>query len=76
MDEKWGKMQNPEHFREENKHLYQYRSSCTGTHGKKRGSVQLVPVQVEHVPVHPSSEQPVPIQVKVVLVQVVPAALF
>ena len=76
VDEKWVKMQNPEHFQAENEHLYRYRSSCTGTHGKKRGSVQPVLVQVELVPVHPSSEQPVPVQVKAVPVQVVPAAQF
>ena len=69
MDEKWVKMQNPEHFRAENEHLYRYKSSCTGTHGKKRGSVQPVPV-------HPSSEQPIPVQVKALPVQVVPTAMF
>ena len=69
-------MQNPEHSRAENEHLYRYRSSCIGTHGKKRGSVQPVPVQVEPVPVHPISEKPVQVQVKAVPVQVVPAALF
>ena len=63
------KMQNPEHSRAENEHLYRYRSSCTGTHGVKMGSGQPVPV-------HPSNEQPVPVQVKAVPVQVVPAALF
>ena len=36
--------------------------------------MQPVPVQVEPVPVHPSSEQPVPVQVKAVPVQVVPIA--
>ena len=59
VDEKWVKMQNPEPFRAENEHLYRYMSSCTSTHGKKGGSVQPVPV-------HPSSEQPIPVQVKVV----------
>ena len=59
MDEKYVKMQNPEHSRAENEHLYQYRSSCTGTHGAKMGSGQPVPV-------HPNSEQPVPVQVKAV----------
>ena len=67
-------MQNPEHFRVANEHLYRYRSSCTGTHGEKRGSGQPVPVQVEPVPVHPSSEQPIPVQVEPVPVQVVPRA--
>ena len=62
--------------RAENEHLYRYRSSCTGTPCAKMGSGQPVPVQVEPVPVHPSSEQPIPVQVKVVPVQVVPAALF
>ena len=76
MDEKCVKMQNPEHSRAENKHLYRYRSSCTSTHGAKMGSGQPVPVQVEPVLVHPSSEQPIPVQVKAVPVQVVPAALF
>ena len=57
--------------RAENEHLYQYRSSCTGTPYAKMGSGQPVPVQV-----HPSSEQPIPVQVKAVPVQVVPAALF
>ena len=67
-------MQNLEHFRAENEHLYRYRSSCTGTHGEKRSSGQPVPVQVEPVPVHLSSEQPIPVQVEPVPVQVVPAA--
>ena len=69
--------------RAENEHLYQYRSSRTGTPCAKMGSVQPVPVQVkpvpvqvEPVPVHPSSEQHVPVQVKVVPIQVVPVALF
>ena len=53
--------------RAENEHLYRYRSSCTGTPCAKMGSGQPVPV-------HPSSEQPIPAQVKAVLVQVVPAA--
>ena len=57
-------MQNPEHFRVENEHLYLYKSSCIGTHGEKRGSGQPVPVQVEPVPVHPSSGQPIPLQVE------------
>ena len=61
-------MQNPEHFQAENEHLYWYRSSYTGTHGEKRDSGQPVPVQVEPVPVHPSSGQPVPVQVEPVLV--------
>ena len=60
--------------RAENERLYRYRSSCTGTPCAKMGSVQPIPVQVEPVPVHPSSEQPVPIQVKAVPVQVVPVA--
>ena len=69
-------MQNPEHFRAENEHLYRYRSSCTGTHGEKKGNGQPVPVhpsggqpvpvQVEPVPVHPISEQPIPVQVELV----------
>ena len=61
--------------RAQNEHLYRYRSSCTGTPCAKMGSGQPVPV-------HPSSEQPVlvqvqdvPVQVKAVPVQVVPAAL-
>ena len=41
------------HFRVENEHMYRYMSSCTGTHGGKRGSGQHVPVHVEHVPVQP-----------------------
>ena len=60
--------------RAKNEHLYRYRSSCTGTPCAKMGSGQPVPVQVEPVPVHPSSEQPIPVQVKAVPVQVVPAA--
>ena len=40
------------------------------------GSGEPVPVQVEPVPVHPSSEQPILVQVKAVPVQVVPAAPF
>ena len=62
--------------RAENEHLYRYRSSCTGTPYAKMGSGQPVPVQVEPVPVHPSSEQPIPVQVKAVPVQVVPVAPF
>ena len=76
MDEKCVKMQNPEHSRAENEHLYRYRSSCTGTHGVKMVSGQPIPVQVEPISVHPNSEQPVPVQVKAVPVQVVSAALF
>ena len=52
--------------RAENEHLYRYRSSCTGTPCAKMGSGQPVRVQVEPVPVHPSSEQPIPVQVKAV----------
>ena len=55
--------------RAENEHLYQYRSSCTGTPCAKMGSGQPVPV-------HPSSEQPIPVQVKAVPVQVVPTTSF
>ena len=51
------------------RHLYRYRSSCTGTPYAKMGSGQPVPV-------HPSSEQPIPVQVKAVPVQVVPTAPF
>ena len=76
MDEKCVKMQNPTHSRPKNEHLYRYRSSCTGTPCAKMDSGQPVPVQVESVPVHPSSEQHVPVQVKAVPVQVVPTALF
>ena len=50
-----------------NEHLYRYRSSCTGTPCAKMGSGQ-------HVPVLPSSEQPIPVQVKAVPVKVVPVA--
>ena len=57
-------MQNPEHFRAENEHMYWYRSSCIGTHDEKRGSGQPVPLQVEPVPVHSSSGQSVPVQVE------------
>ena len=74
------------HFRAENEHMYRYMSSCTGTHGGKRGSgqhvpihpysSQHVPVHVEHVPVHPSSVQHVPVHVEHVPVHVVPAAPF
>ena len=53
--------------RAENEHLYRYRSSCTGTPCAKMGSGQPVPV-------HPSNEQPVLVQVKAVPIQVVPAA--
>ena len=60
----------------ENKHLYRYRSSYTGTPCEKMGSGQLVSVQVEPIPVHPISEQPIPVQVKDVPVQVVPKTLF
>ena len=52
------------HFRAENEHMYRYMSSCTGTHGGKRGSGQHVPVHVEHVPVHPCSSQHVPVHVE------------
>ena len=83
VDEKCEKIAKSRTFRAENEHLYRYRSSCTGTPCAKMGSGQPVPVQVEPVPVHPSSEQPipvqvkaVPVQVKAVPVQVVPAALF
>ena len=44
-------------------------STCTGTHGAKRGSGQPVPVKVVPVLVHPSSEQPVLVQVKAVPVR-------
>ena len=52
-------MQNLEHFRAENEHMYRYMSSCTDTHGEKRGSGQHVPVHVEHVPVHVVPAAPV-----------------
>ena len=48
-------MQNPEHFRAENKHMHRYMSTCTGTHVGKRGSG----VHVEHVPVHVVAAAPV-----------------
>ena len=51
-------------FSDRKQHLYRYRSSCTGTHGEKGGSGQHVPIQVEHVPVHPRSGQHVPVQVE------------
>ena len=51
-------------FSDRKQHLYRYRSSSTGTLGEKGGSGQHVPVQVEHVPVHPSSGQHVPVQVE------------
>ena len=72
----WKNLQNPEHPEQKNEHMYRYRSSCTDTPCAKMGSGQPVPVQVEPVPVHPSSEQPVPVQVKAVPVQVVPVAPF
>ena len=65
----WKNLQNPETSRAENEHLYQYSSSCTGTPCAKMGSGQPVPV-------HPSSEQPILVQVKAISVQVVPAAPF
>ena len=58
----------------ENENLYRYRSSCTGIPCAKMSSGKPVPVQVEPIPVHPSSEQPIPVQVKAVPIQVVPAA--
>ena len=71
-----GKIAKSRTSRAENEHLYRYQSRCTGTPCAKMGSGQLVPVQVEPVPVHPSSEQPVPVEVKAVPVLVVLAALF
>ena len=57
-------------------HPEQKTSTCTGTG-------QAVPVHLvqkwavgKPVPVHPSSEQPIPVQVNTVPVQVVPAAPF
>ena len=34
-------MQNPEHFRAENEHMYGYMSSCTGTHGEKEAVANM-----------------------------------
>ena len=80
VDEKCEKISKSRTSRAENEHLYWYRSCCTGTPCAKMGSGQHVPVQVDvpvqvqPVPVHPSSEQPIPVQVKAVPVQVVPVA--
>ena len=72
----WKKFAKSRTSRVKNEHLYRYRSSCTGTPCAKMGSEHTVLVQVEPVPVHRNSKQPVPVHVKAVPVQVVPAALF